>query len=260
MLSRLSFASSAFFRHLAHVYAAEALCLLGRPAEALEHLKPVTETGCTAAAAAAAAATAATDVWSSPSAASAAAAAAAAASTTTTTTTTTAASQRPNAPAPATAAAAGGGAAASGGAAAGGGAGSLLSPKAADEARASLHANLAVVHALQGSLAQAERCARTAMGICPGSAVVLRTAVYVLVRQGNVAEALQVRFGCLRRVRNCWYIVFRVLRARSSRVFGLESRAVIFFLSAQVGAAPPHHALRVVWCCVVVCCCHEAAS
>lgn len=72
--------------------------------------------------------------------------------------------------------------------------GSLLSPKAADEARASLHANLAVVHALQGSLAQAERCARTAMGICPGSAAVLRTAVYVLVRQGNLAEALQVTF------------------------------------------------------------------
>lgn len=89
--------------------------------------------------------------------------------------------------------------AASGGA--GGGAGSLLSPKAADEARASLHANLAVVHALQGALAQAERCARTAMGICPGSAAVLRTAVYVLVRQGNVAEALQVIL--------CWFFILR---------------------------------------------------
>eukprot|EP00903_Cladosiphon_okamuranus_P018118 g16673.t1 len=179
---------SAVGSHLAHLYAAEALCLLGRPAEALDHLKPVTETGCTTAAAAAAAATAATDVWSSPSAASAAAAAAAAAASTTPT----AASQRPNASAAGAGAGGGAAAAAAASGGAGGVAGSLLSTKAADEARASLHANLAVVHALQGSLAQAERCARMAMGICPGSAAVLRTAVYVLVRQGNIAEALQV--------------------------------------------------------------------
>ncbi|CAM9787711.1 unnamed protein product [Sphacelaria rigidula] len=30
------------------------------------------------------------------------------------------------------------------------------------------------------------------MGICPGGATVVRMAVYVLIRQGNVAEALQV--------------------------------------------------------------------
>ncbi|CAN0148436.1 unnamed protein product, partial [Discosporangium mesarthrocarpum] len=34
---------SAVNRHLAHVYAAEALCLLGRPSEALEHLLPLLE-------------------------------------------------------------------------------------------------------------------------------------------------------------------------------------------------------------------------
>ncbi|CAN0099658.1 unnamed protein product, partial [Ectocarpus fasciculatus] len=154
-------------RHLAHLYAAEALCLLGRPAEALEHLSPVSENSCTAAAASSASTTA-TDAWSSSASAAAAAAAAAA----------------------------GGGApkipAAAGGAVGGGSGGVVLSPKAAEEARASLHANLAVVHALSGSLGQAERCARTAMGICPGSGAVLRTAVYVLVRQGNIAEALQV--------------------------------------------------------------------
>ncbi|CAN0404033.1 unnamed protein product, partial [Hapterophycus canaliculatus] len=138
-------------RDLAHLYAAEALCLLGRPAEALQHLAPVSENGCSAAAAAAAASSAATD---------------------------------------------NGGGQGGGGAGAGAGLGAgrlLLSPKAAEEARASLYANLAVVHALQGTLPQAERCARTAMGICPGSAAVLRTAVYVFVRQGNIAEALQVR-------------------------------------------------------------------
>ena len=66
------------------------------------------------------------------------------------------------------------------------------SPEATAEARASLHANLAAVYALQGNILQAERCARTALGICPGSAVVLRMVVYVLLRQGNIAEALQV--------------------------------------------------------------------
>ncbi|CAB1096646.1 unnamed protein product [Ectocarpus sp. CCAP 1310/34] len=154
---------SAVSTHLAHLYAAEALCLLGRPAEALEHLSPISENGCSAAAAAAAASTTATDAWSSSASAVAAAAAAAGG-------------------APKTPAAGAGG----------GGGGVVLSTKAAEEARASLHANLAVVHALSGSLGQAERCARTAMGICPGSGAVLRTAVYVLVRQGNIAEALQV--------------------------------------------------------------------
>lgn len=174
-------------RHLAHLYAAEALCILGRPAEALEHLAPVSEGTATAAAAAGAWSTSRRPSLSSSSSSSTFA---------------------NNSAVTAARAAGVTGAAASGGAGGGavtgvlpGGAGAgvswvgiagELTPEAAAEARASLQANLAAVHALQGNLALAERCARTAMGICPGSAAVLRMAVYVLIRQGNIAEALQV--------------------------------------------------------------------
>lgn len=165
-------------RHLAHVYAAEALCVLGRPNEALEHLSPLSEDTSTIAAAAAA------GVWAS--------------------------NRKPGAgaspPGATTVPASAGGAVTSRKAGAGaaaarrvgensGGAIGVagdLSLEAAAEARASLHTNLAAVHSLQDNLALAERCARTAMGICPGSASVLRMAVYVLIRQGNVEEALQV--------------------------------------------------------------------
>lgn len=154
--------------------------MLGRPVEALEHLAPISEATCTAAAAAGA--------WPSsrkpptyslsppvPATSTAAVASASAAASAAPTT-------------------AGGGVSGLSlpGGILGGGDGKGLYPEVAAEARASLHANLAVVHALQDNLAQAERCARAAMGICPGSAAVLRVAVYVLIRQGNVAEALQV--------------------------------------------------------------------
>ncbi|CAM9259354.1 unnamed protein product, partial [Ectocarpus sp. 12 AP-2014] len=55
---------SAVSTHLAHLYAAEALCLLGRPADALEHLSPISENSCSATATASASTTA-TDAWSS---------------------------------------------------------------------------------------------------------------------------------------------------------------------------------------------------
>lgn len=94
------------------------------------------------------------------------------------------------------------------------------------EVRASLHANLAAVHALQGNLAQAERCARLALGICPGNAAVLRMAVYVLVRQGNIAEALQVVFT---------FVPSIFLLAREIYVVSAKSGKIILYLVSEGG-------------------------
>lgn len=177
-------------RHLAHLYAAEALCILGRPGEALEHLAPLSDQTATAAAAAGALAC----THRRPRVTTATALVGAAGGNALT------GAGAGGFPVAGVAGGAAGktGTSTAGGSGGGGapgigaGVGAMVSPEEAAEARASLHANLAAVHALQDNLLSAERCVRTAMGICPGSVAVLRMAVYVLIRQGNVAEALQV--------------------------------------------------------------------
>lgn len=166
-------------RSLAHLYAAEALCILGRPSDALEHLAPLSEEPSTSSASGpapgpASSVSVASSAWSRPRRLGLSPSIGAVNAETATTT----GGTPPGVPVGKI----------------GVGDNGRLSPEAAVEVRASLHANLAAVHALQGNLAQAERCARLALGICPGNAAVLRMAVYVLVRQGNIAEALQVMF------------------------------------------------------------------
>lgn len=65
-----------------------------------------------------------------------------------------------------------------------------------DMALCALHLNIATVYAVQGQLAQAEKCAREALARCPQSSEANRMIVYVLLRSGNTAEALQVLKLC----------------------------------------------------------------
>lgn len=61
----------------------------------------------------------------------------------------------------------------------------------AARARSALHLNLANVYLLQGNLAAAEKCVRAGLAACPTSPDALRSLIFILLRRGNTAAALE---------------------------------------------------------------------
>ena len=62
----------------------------------------------------------------------------------------------------------------------------------AARARSALHLNLANVYLLQNNLAAAEKCVRAGLAACPTSPDALRSLLFILLRTGNTAAALEV--------------------------------------------------------------------
>jgi CCR4-NOT transcription complex subunit 10 len=60
------------------------------------------------------------------------------------------------------------------------------------QAKSGLQLNLANVHLMLGNLPAAERCVRTGLTMCPSSTEAIRALVFVLLRKGSTAHALEV--------------------------------------------------------------------
>jgi Flp pilus assembly protein TadD len=59
-------------------------------------------------------------------------------------------------------------------------------------ARSALHVNMANVALLQGNFSHAEQYAREALAACPNSPDALRMLLFILLRKGSTAQALDV--------------------------------------------------------------------
>ncbi|XP_024526215.1 CCR4-NOT transcription complex subunit 10 isoform X1 [Selaginella moellendorffii] len=66
------------------------------------------------------------------------------------------------------------------------------------QARASLYVNFAAIHAMQGELLQARQCALQALAIAPGSSMAVLAMVYVELSQGRTKEAVTMLKRCRR--------------------------------------------------------------